>query len=179
MFNREKLDWMNGVYLRRLSTEEFADKATTFLERDLPASVPRPLDKSYVREIALLLQERVKRLGDLAELAEFFFVQDLHYEPELLLGKGLDAATALAAAGIALERLRAIEPWDAGSLEDTLRPLAAELRLRTRDFFGLLRVAITGRTAAPPLFETMSVLGRTACLDRLRMAVERLERLQR
>jgi len=64
--------------------------------------------------------------------------------------------------------------WDTASLEGILRPLAEELGLKTGIFFGLLRVAVTGRTAAPPLFQTMEVLGKERCLARLNVAVSKL-----
>ena len=63
---------------------------------------------------------------------------------------------------------------DAQSLEAVLRPLAAELGLKTGELFGLLRVAVTGRTAAPPLFQTMAVLGRERCLKRIKEALSKL-----
>ena len=67
-----------------------------------------------------------------------------------------------------------MQNWDAASLEAVLRPLADELNIKTGVFFGLLRVATTGRTAAPPLFQTMEVLGRECCLERLRVALDKL-----
>jgi glutamyl-tRNA synthetase len=67
-----------------------------------------------------------------------------------------------------------LKDWDAASLESVLRPLADELELKTGVFFGLLRVAITGRTAAPPLFQTMEVLGKERCLKRLHVALDKL-----
>ena len=73
----------------------------------------------------------------------------------------------------AKERLADL-PFEASSLEGVLRPLAAELELKTGELFGLLRVATTGRTAAPPLFETMAVLGRERCLARIEAALEKL-----
>ena len=75
----------------------------------------------------------------------------------------------------ALERLQA-PTFDAQSLEGILRPLAAELGFKTGDFFGLLRVAVTGRTAAPPLFQTMASLGKERCLKRIEAALNKLRK---
>jgi glutamyl-tRNA synthetase len=70
--------------------------------------------------------------------------------------------------------LEAFSPWQEAGMEDVLRPLAVELGLSNRDFFGALRVAVTGRTASPPLTQTMAVLGKEKCLARIKAAVGKL-----
>ncbi len=172
IFNREKLDWMNGVYLRRLSIAEFVDQAMPFLDRDLPESLTRPLDKGYVGQVLALIQERTKTLAEVPQLADFFFVDVPQYEAGLFLKGGLDDKSATEAIKIAWQKLERVATWDATTLEGILRSLATELNLRTGEFFGLLRIAITGRPAAPPLFQTMAVLGKEKCLTRLRMALQ-------
>jgi glutamyl-tRNA synthetase len=177
IFNRQKLEWMNGVYLRQLSPNEFVRRATPFLDRDLPFSVRRPLDSDYARRVMPLIQERAKTLAEVPRLADFFFLDELQYETSSLLGKGLSGVSAIEAIETPLKRLGSLEVWDAKSIEDVLRPLATELDLGTGKFFGLLRVAITGRTAAPPLFQTMAVLGREKCFERLTTALHKLSAL--
>ena len=175
VFNREKLDWMNGVYIRRLSLEEFSKRSLPFLEKeDLPAEVERPLDADYLRRIMPLVQERAKTLAEVPQLTKFFFVDNLEYDAGLLLGK-LGREEALNALQISLAKLEALSNWSADSLEGILRPLAEELEVKAGVLFGLLRVAVTGRTASPPLFETMEVLGKERCLKRLRVAIDRLQ----
>lgn len=174
IFNREKLDWMNGIYLRKLSPKEFVQQAMPFLDRDLPESVKRPLDESYVVQVALLVQERAKTLAEVPELASFFFGDDLQYETSLFLKGKVDAKSAARAITAASQKLSEVTTWDANSLESLLRSLATELNLQTGEFFSLLRVALTGRTAAPPLFQTMAVLGRDRCLRRLKRALQLL-----
>ena len=173
VFNRDKLDWMNGVYLRGLSLEEFSQRAVSFLERDLPSEVERPLDADYVHQIVPLIQERAKTLAEVPQLTDFFFVDKLEYDAGLLLGR-IEGAEAVKALQASLAKLERLQNWDAASLEAVLRPLADELDLKTGVFFGLLRVAATGRTAAPPLFQTMEVLGRERCFERLRVALDKL-----
>ncbi|TET41564.1 MAG: glutamate--tRNA ligase [Dehalococcoidia bacterium] len=177
VFNRDKLEWMNGVYLRQLSLDEFVRQATPFLDRDLPVSVRRPLDSDYTRQVMSLIQERAKTLAEVPRLAGFFFLDELQYETSLLLSGGLSSKAAIEAIRTPLKRLESAEVWDAKSLEDVLRALATELSLTTGKFFGLLRVAITGRSAAPPLFQTMAVLGKGKCLERLTTALDRLSAL--
>ena len=174
IFDRDKLNWMNGVYIRSLSLEDFTQRALPFLDSGLPLEVKRPLSIDYVRQIMPLIQERARTLAEVAELAQFFFVDQLDSAPDLLIAKGMNQKSASQALATAKQRLEPLEVFDAGSLEAVLRPLAGELGLKTGQFFGVLRVAVTGRTAAPPLFQTMSVLGRGRCLSRIEAALDRL-----
>jgi len=175
IFDHQKLRWMNGVYLRKLSPEEFLERLLPFLERDLPPEARKSLSRDYVAQIAPLIQERITLLGEAAEYTLFFFLDELSYDPTLLLNRGLSAKDARQALHISLEKLEALGDFSAESLEGLLRPLASELGLKTGQLFGLLRVAVTGRTAAPPLFQTMAVLGRERCLRRIELALKRLE----
>ncbi|MDP2663768.1 MAG: glutamate--tRNA ligase [Dehalococcoidia bacterium] len=174
IFNKEKLDWMNGLYIRNLSPDDFVQRALPWLDKDLPAEVKRPLSPDYVRQILPLVQERAKTLAEIPELTGFFFVDELDYDSGLLVGKNMDRQTAVRALETALLRLKGLEKFDEESLETLLRPLAVELGLKTGQLFGVLRTAVTGRTAAPPLFQTMSVLGSERCLGRIEAALKRL-----
>jgi len=177
VFNREKLDWMNGVYIRSLSLEDFTRRALPFLDRDLPAEVKRPLSADYIRQIMPLVQERARTLAEIAELTQFFFVDELDYDASLLTGKNMTRQSALRALEVSWQRLMQLDVFDAERLEAVLRPLAVELGLKTGQLFGTLRVAVTGRTAAPPLFQTMAVLGKERCLRRIEAALAKLGRL--
>jgi glutamyl-tRNA synthetase len=183
IFNRDKLNWMNGVYIRSLTLEDFTQRALPFLNSGLPRRVKRPLSIDYVRQIMPLVQERARILSDVAgrtslaeapELAEFFFVRELDYAPSLLIGENMSQSSAFKTLETARERLEPLEAFDAESLEAVLRPLAEELGLKTGQLFGTLRIAVTGRTAAPPLFQTMAVLGKERCLKRIVAAIAKL-----
>jgi glutamyl-tRNA synthetase len=170
IFDVEKLTWMNGVYLRQLPPGRVAELLTERLEEDLPSDVPRSLDRDYVLRIVPLIQERIKRLDEAVSLTAFFFVEGpLDYSTATLLGKGFAAKPdeARHALEAAITGLSNLERWEHDALEGVLRPLAEELGLKAGDLFMLLRVAVTGQTATPPLFETMEVLGRDRCLARL------------
>jgi len=173
VFNKDKLEWMNGVYLRGLSLEEFVQRAIPFLERGLSAEISRPLDVGYIRQFMPLVQERARTLAEVPQLSDFFFVDELQYDVGLLVGK-IDKTEAIKSLQVSVAGVDNLKDWNAASLEAVLRPLAEELKLKTGVFFGLLRVAITGRTAAPPLFQTMEVLGRERCLKRLGVALDKL-----
>ena len=177
IFNREKLDWMNGVYIRSLSLEDFTRQALPFLEKGLPADIKRPLSIEYVRKIMPLIQERAKTLAEVPGLTRFFFHDELSYEPGLLIAKKMEPPSTIVALETSLEGLEKLTAFDQETLEACLRPLAEELGLKTGQLFGTLRVAITGETAAPPLFETMAVLGRERCLKRIQEALTRLRQM--
>ena len=175
IFNHEKLDWMNGVFLRELSQDGLIRKILPFLESGLPETVKQPVSKEYVSRLVPLIRERINTLAEAAKYADFFFLDELDYEALSLIGKKMTPETTLEALKSAQEELSPLENFDHDSLEGTLRPLAEKLGLKAGQLFGSLRVAVTGRTAAPPLFETMTVLGRDRCLQRLRAAVKRME----
>ena len=173
IFSMDKLNWMNGIYIRKLSVEELTAQLMPFLDKGLPSSVSRPLSREYIKHIVPLIQERLTIFKDAAELYDFFFIDELVYNTELLLGKKLSKEDAMKGLEAALGRLQD-SAFEIHSLEETLRALAAELGLKTGELFGLLRVATTGRTAAPPLFQTMAVLGKERCLKRIQAAAKKL-----
>ena len=174
VFNREKLDWMNGVYIRSLDAARFTRAALPVLEGRLPDSVKRPLEFEYAEKVLALVHERAKTLGEVPVLTSFFFVSVLSYDASLLIGKRMDKQGTMHALEAAHEKLVKLQCFDSDSLEAALRPLAEELELKAGQLFGVLRIAVTGLTVAPPLFETMTVLGRDACLERIQAAVEKL-----
>jgi glutamyl-tRNA synthetase len=174
IFNREKLDWMNGVYIRSLSPDEFFDAAQPFLMSDVAAGEALIGNEDYVRAILPLVQERAKTLLEVVELTKFFFVDELAYDAQMLIGKKMDAESTVKALKAAQEKLEPLKAFDTDSLEAVLRPLAPALGLKTGQLFGVLRVAVTGQTAAPPLFETMAVLGRERSMKRIAAALSKL-----
>ena len=177
IFNREKLDWMNGVYIRSLSLDDLTMRALPFLDKGLTSEVIRPLSNGYIREIMPLIQERAKTLAEIPELVEFFFVDNLEYDAVLLIGKKMTVESSTIALIESRRRLQELDAFSEESLESRLRPLAEELGLKTGQLFGVLRTAVTGRTATPPLFQTMAVLGRQRCLSRIDTALQKLHRL--
>jgi len=174
IFNQDKLTWMNGVYIRNLTADEFFGAAQPYLMMDKAAGEAVILNEGYVRNILPLVQERAKTLAEVAELAQFFFVEELDYAPDLLIGKNMNQESTANALETACQRQRELEAFDSESLEALLRPLAVELGLKTGQLFGALRTAVTGRTATPPLFQTMAVLGKERCLERIEAALDKL-----
>jgi glutamyl-tRNA synthetase len=174
VFSREKLEWMNGVYIRQLKQDDLAGRILPFLQASgLEA------DAGTVRRLVPLIQERIKVLGDAVELVDFFFAEKVQYDRNLLVGNKMDARASLEALKRVLEILERIPSFDENTLETNLRQVTAELELKAGQLFGIIRVAVTGKQVAPPLFGTLSILGRERVLARLRRAEEALSELVR
>ena len=144
------------------------------LEQDLGQDIPGPLDDNYICRIMPLIQERAKTLAEIPGLVDFFFIDNLEYDTALLTGK-MEPAQALDALKVAMAKLENLDNWLAEPMEQEMRPLCAELQLKPAVFFGMLRVAVTGRTVSPPLFQTMEVLGRERSFIRLNAALQKLQ----
>jgi glutamyl-tRNA synthetase len=173
IFNTEKLDWMNGVYIRDLSLDDFARRALPFLEKALG----KTLDFGFVLRVMPLVQQRAKKLTELPALTRFFFVDELDYDPQLLVAKNMTVESTLRTLEVSAPRLSALPAFDEASLEALLRPLAEEFGLKAGQLFSILRTAVTGEVATPPLFQTMVVLGKDRCLKRIEEAVTKLHGL--
>ncbi|HZP57309.1 MAG TPA: glutamate--tRNA ligase [Dehalococcoidia bacterium] len=175
VFNIDKLTWMNGVYIREMPEDELTRLFAERLDADLPASVARPVDRALVRRIVPLVRERVKLLSEVVDYCDFFFVPELHYTADDLLAKAYAGRAPDAVE--ALRRTRAVvqaAEWSHAALEESMRALASDLGVKAGDLFSLARVAVTGKRVSPPLFETMEILGRDACLARLADAADKL-----
>ncbi len=172
VFDQEKLLWMNGMYIRELPPEQLAGRMMPFLERDLPEDL-LPVDEKYLGRIAPLVQERIKRLDEAAGLTSYFFQADQQFDTETLVQKGMDREMTLSALKTALDELDATDDFQHEKLEEVLQAAGEKLSLSRRQFFGVLRVAATGRAVSPPLFEMMEVLGKDRTVSRVKNAVER------
>jgi len=179
IYDADKLTWMNGVYIRKLPLEELTQRTIPYMERPeaeggLPDAIHRPLDPDYTARVLNLEHERLKTLGEAAHAVSFFYTDTLTYDTALLIQKGMDAARTHAALVRARDLLASIGQWEHTVMEPPMRELAAELGLKTGQLFGSIRVAVSGRTATPPLFQMMEVLGREQSMQRIEEAVARL-----
>jgi glutamyl-tRNA synthetase len=172
-FSYDKLEWMNGVYIRQLELDDLAGRLLPFL-----TGAGLLADLATVRRIVPLVQERLKKLTEVVEWTDFFFTAELDYDPQLLIGKKMTAEESLATLRKARETLAVLPDFEEDTLEEALRALADELGLKARQLFGIVRVAATGKKVAPPLFGTLGILGRERVLERLDDAEEALEGLQ-
>ena len=174
-FSYDKLEWMNGVYIRQLTQDALYERLVPFLASGLGMEERELRERKETWEIVPLIQERLKKLTDAAEWVDFFFVDRISYEPSLLVDKKMTAAESLAVLRKARETLVALPDFEEETLEEALRALVEELGLKAGHIFGIIRVAATGKKVAPPLFGTLSVLGREQVLRRLDKALEMLK----
>ncbi len=172
-----KLDWMNGHYIRQLSPADLAGRLAPFLAADLGQPAETLAADPALPVLVPLIQERLKTLADAGELVDFAFVEEISYDPKMLVAKGLTVAQSLAALETA-QRLLAETPFDEAALEPALRDLAVELGLKVGQLFGILRVATTGKNVAPPLFGSLVALGRARTLARCAQAAGLLRGLE-
>jgi glutamyl-tRNA synthetase len=156
-FDYQKLDWMNGVYLRELPPAEFAHRLLLWLGEN-----GYDWDAEFVTRAAPLVQEKIARIADFPGFAGFFF-HDV--EPD---AADLDGGRPMLNA--AEEALESLEPFEAPAIEAALREAADRLELKPRQAFQPIRVAVTGSKVSPGLFESIELLGRETTLSRLRAA---------
>ena len=175
IFDLDKLQWMNGVYIRQMDIGELAYQIVPFLETNYPEDL-LPVDREYLLRIVPLVQERLKTLADAPDMLSYFFEDELQFDAESVIQRGMDTSGTVGALRRAISELSAVgEPdFENQHLESLLRSAGTELELSGRQFFGALRTAITGRTATPPLFEMMEVMGKERVLKRLDAAAENL-----
>ena len=173
IFDMDKLLWMNGMYIRQLPIDELTDRILPFLERELDPSL-LPVDQDYLIKIVPLIRERMKLLSEAPDSMAYFFQEKLDYNPDSLVQKGMDLESTMAALRAAKDDLVGASDFQHLPLEESLRAVASRIELTPRQFFGMLRVATTGRQATPPLFEMMEVLGKDRVLGRIDAAIEQL-----
>jgi glutamyl-tRNA synthetase len=158
-FDYQKLDWMNGVYLRALSADEYADELVRYLREQ-----GYDWDEELVHRAAPIVQEKIERFGQFPDFAGFLF-RDVEPDPALLDG-GRPVVTA------ARDELQRVEPFAAPEIEAALRRLAEQLELSPRKAFEPIRIAVTGSKVSPGLFESIELLGKDETLRRLSAAAE-------
>jgi len=173
IFNIEKLNFLNGHYLRAKSDDEYLELARPFFFLVQPEGSPWLNQKEFIDRVLLLLKDRVKILSELLELTSYFFEDKIKITAEILLGK-VEKEKVQKALSSALETLSAIEDFTAQNLETELRALAEKLALKAGELFTPIRNAVSGRTETPPLFAMLEVLGKEKVVARLEKALKLL-----
>lgn len=157
-FDYQKLDWLNGRYLRELSQSAYGDALIHYLREN-----GHDWDEELVRRTVPIVQEKIERFGQYPDFAGFFF-RDVHPDAGLLEGREPIVEAAR-------EELARVEPFEAAQIETALRGLAERLELSPRKAFEPIRVAVTGSKVSPGLFESLELLGKDETLRRLSAAV--------
>jgi glutamyl-tRNA synthetase len=178
VFDRNRLEWLNGQWIRRLTGPDLIGRLAPFMEAELAAGrIDWMPSDDEMAALLPVVQERLPALAAVGELIGFLFRRDLELDPAILVPKRWDAATAAAALGAARAVIAEVgrTTWDAEALETPLRQLVEDRGWKAGDLFMAIRVAVTGRTATPPLFDTMVALGYERTLVRLDRAIAQLQ----
>ncbi len=165
VFDITKLDWMNGKYIRESQISKIKSQIYEFYDKKYP--------EDMIGKILPLVADRMKKLADFLPLTEFLFNKPSVDKALLLSGKTKEEVET--PVNMTIFRLEKIKEWKKENLEKEIRGAAKELSLKDGDLFMLLRIALTGKTVTPPLFETMVVLGKEETLDRLQTALGKIK----
>jgi glutamyl-tRNA synthetase len=171
IFSYDKLDWMNGYYIRALSEKELLQKLIPVWQEAglIPSPVPAEL-LSTLEKLIPLVQVRMKKLRDVIDLTDFIFTDIETPAPQALVGKKMTPGQSLEAVREVQHLLANLVDFDDQAMEGPMRELAKELGLKAGQLFNIVRVAVTNKRVAPPLFGTIEALGRTCTLQRLERA---------
>ncbi|MBI2195013.1 MAG: glutamate--tRNA ligase [Planctomycetes bacterium] len=168
IFDFHKLDWLNGLYLRALSIPDLRRRLVS--ERCIESEERL----EAIAPVLPLIQERIKKLSEFRPMADFFFQDPRDYEPALLVPKKREASDVRQALARSREVIARADPWTWEKLEADIRALADQLQWKPGDCFMPLRVAVTGSTQSPPLFQSLAVVGREVTLRRIDAALAKL-----
>jgi glutamyl-tRNA synthetase len=169
IFSYDKLKWMNGMYIRKLSHEELRERIRPFLIR-----AGLTIDEERYRLILPHIQERLELLKDAPALVEFLFVEKLERELDAMFQKGIDRSLASTILERAAAELKHLPEFTIPAIEGAIRPLVAEIGKPAGAVFTVVRIAVTGRKVTPPLFESIHALGRACAVARIEEAVSLL-----
>ena len=175
VFDRERLEWLNGQWIRRLGADELVDRLRPFLEAEVASGrIDRMPSDAEVAALVPMVQERLPVLGAIGDLVGFLFVEAIPLDIATLVPKRWDVATTTAGLRAAREVIAEVGrvSFEADELEPALRRLAEEQGWKAGDLFMAIRVAVTGRTATPPLFDTLVALGYERTIERLARAID-------
>jgi len=175
IFDPEKLEWMNGEYIRASENEKLLDLVIPFLiNENLITEETVKEKREWLLRFIPLFKERAKTLRDFAEKGKYFFKFDYRYDPKAEK-KHFSKPEAAQRLNTFIQRLSQLESFDKDKIEDALRGLAEELDLNPATLIHPVRLATTGTSAGPPLFDLLEVLGKEEVLKRLKKAVEYIQ----
>ncbi|MGD1017911.1 MAG: glutamate--tRNA ligase family protein [Verrucomicrobiia bacterium] len=163
-FDSSKLTWMNGEYIRAMSSDRFMELARSFLKFE-----GEPPAEPYVRTVLGLVKEKVKLLKELPSWTTYFFSEDYPFDPEAVKKSCSGPHTSERLTKLA-GKFEGTNPWNAAGLETALKSLATEIGVKTGELIHPCRVAVSGKSAGPSLYHLLDVLGRDRVLVRLRRA---------
>ena len=180
-FSAQKLEWMNQQHIIKADEDDLTDMMVRCLERPeekggLPEEVDRPIDRAVVKTMVPVLRERIKVLPDVVALIDFLFVENVHPDPDEMIGRRMDEDMVVKSLNASIDALSTVEPFTHTEIESTLRGLTQTTGLKAGQLFTPIRVAMTAKRIAPPLFESIAVLGRERTIERLQNGLHIFEK---
>ncbi|MEX0616331.1 MAG: glutamate--tRNA ligase [Candidatus Woykebacteria bacterium] len=163
IFDTQKLDWMNGEYIRKMSYGELVQRLKEFTK----------VKKEDIARVLPLVKERMKKLSEFDGLTSFIFKEEISPEFSEIVKNYANKVKAEALERV-VEALQKTADWNTHSIEKALESAREKLKWSKSDLYMLTRVAISGSSTTPPLFETMEAVGRDKVIDRLRGGSRRL-----
>jgi len=172
IFDIEKLEWMNGEYIRSYDNEKLLDLVIPFLiKENLISGEVAKQKRDWLLKFIPLLKERCKALKEFAEKGKYFFKFDYQYEPKAV-NKTFNSPEAVVRLNAFADHLSHLESFEKDKIEETLRKLAEELKIEPAPLIHLVRLAATGVSGGPPLFDLLELLGKEEVIKRIKKAVE-------
>lgn len=182
IFNIDKLDWINGFYIRKLPLKDLAKLCIPYLEKAglikekasnkyMLVGTGEEVSLEYIENAVLLYQERLKKLSEVTELLDLFFVKDLAYEPELLKWKQMDKEQVIASLNISYELISQAKDFSKDNLTKILMDEAGKMENRG-NLLWPLRVALTGKKNSAGPIDILVVLGKEKALERIKKAID-------
>lgn len=162
IFDMAKMEWMNGTYIRNLPVDEFVKRALPFLAA---ADVHVPLEQ--FKGLAKHVQERTKLLTEVPAMVDFLCDKPIERNLQAMFQKGIDKVIALDILAKSRKAIEALADFSVAEIEKSLRNIVNELQLKPGPVFTVIRVAVTGKTITPPLFESLFILGKEKILIRI------------
>lgn len=175
VFDETKLTWMNGQYIREVSEEHLLNHLESYIQLK-NYSFERNIDKKYLKNLIKIMRNRAKVLSDFVESANYFFEDPKKYD-EKGINKYLKEADILINITEFTERLEKLSEYNEESIENLLRLFAEEKNISAAKIIHPVRLALTGQTASPGLFEVMDLLGKETVLRRLKFFLLKVEKL--
>jgi len=169
--NFQRLDHFNATHIRLLTNEDLSARIKPYF-----VGAGLPVDDEALLRITPLIRERLVTLDDCLAFASFFFKENVEPNPEDLIAKGLDAKQSAEIARKVYDILASLPDLSHQTAEPPMRAYVESSGLNINQIFGLVRVAVTGQKVSPPLFESMEIIGRAKVLERLKKAIELLEK---
>ena len=170
IFDIEKLNWMNGYYIRNMSDFELAARLANYWEEFPPDDFDRSPSSNEIQAVTSLIKERIKILSEASALIAFVFKEEIEFEPQELVQKHMSEESTKKILEEVSGTLAKINSFSSSDIELELRSLADSMEIKVGALLGTVRVATSGQKVSPPLFDSLEVLGRDRVLELLRLA---------